>query len=170
MKVAVLVVVALIFTACGYTPSSKFAREAVGEKISTSVIISSIDPENTVIIKDAVDEAIIGVFHASLTTREFSSAHLILKIGNPSYAPTQYDSNGFVVGYRTTVSLNITKQTSGFSKSYTTEGTYDFSVSPNAVITDQERFDAIKYSSEKAIKAFIAKVSAEGARAKNNKE
>ena len=56
------------------------------------------------------------------------------------------------------------------SKNYSTNGTYDFSVSPNAVLTDQERFDAIKFSSEKAIKSFIAQVSAEGAREKNAKE
>jgi hypothetical protein len=32
------------------------------------------------------------------------------------------------------------------------------------VITDKERFDAIKYSAEKAIASFIAQVSAEGSR------
>ncbi|MDO8454764.1 MAG: hypothetical protein Q7S59_09355 [Sulfurimonas sp.] len=170
MRVAIFILIATLFLACGYTPSSKFAREVIGEKISTNVIISDEDPENSVIIKDAVDAAIIEVFHASVTSRTLSQTHLILKLSNPLYVPTQYNSNGFVVGYRATITLNITREQSGLSKHYATRGTYDFSVSPNAVITDQERFDAIKFSSEKAIKSFIAKVSADGARENNKKE
>ena len=169
-RIVLLVFIAMLFTACGYSPSSKFARSVIGERISTSVVISVQDPENTVVIKDAVDGAIIEVFHASLTTRALSDTHLTLKIQNPLYVPTQYDSNGFIVGYTTTVTLNITRLKNGLSKNYSANGTYDFSVSPNAVLTDQERFDAIKFSSEKAIKSFIAQVSAEGARDKTTKE
>lgn len=165
-KVIVLVLISLMISACGYQPSSKFARSVVGEKISTSVVISAQDPENTVIIKDAVDEAIISVFHASLTSRDLSDTHLTLSIGNPSYSPIQYDSNGFIIAYRTNMSLSISRYKDGVTKNYTTRGTYDFSISPNAVITDKERFDAIKFSSEKAIQAFLAQISAEGARSK----
>jgi len=163
-----LILIATLFTACGYKPSSKFSRDVVGEKISTSVVISAQDPENTVIIKDAVDSAIIEIFHASLTSRENSETHLNLSIGNPSYTPVQYDSDGFVVGYRMSITLNITKYHEGLSKHYSARGTYDFAVVPNAVVTDQERFDAIKYGAAKAIRSFIAQVSAEGARAKIN--
>ena len=166
MKVVSFILIALLFTACGYKPSSKFARQVVGEKISTSVVISSVDPENTVIIKDAVDMAVIEVFHASLTTRDLSQTHLTLKLGNPSYRPIRYNADGFVVGYRTTISLNITRDTNGKSKNYRAKGTYDFSIAPNAIITDKERFDAIRFSSQKAIKSFIAQISAEGARNK----
>jgi len=103
---------------CGYTPSAKFARQTMGDKISTSVIISAVDPENTVIMKDAVDSAIIKVFtHA------------------------------------------------GIKKTYTAKGNYDFEIAPNAVISDQQRFEAIGFSVEKAIRSFVAQVSAEGARA-----
>lgn len=169
-KILFLVLIATLFSACGYTPSSKFAREVVGEKVSTSVLISAQDPENTVIIKDAIDEAIMEVFHASLTTRALSDVHLVLSIGKPTYEATQYDSNGFIVGYRASIVLRVTKQKSGKSTNYAVSGTYDFSISPNAIITDQERFYAIKYSLEKAIRSFIAKVSADGAREATTKE
>lgn len=169
-KILLFVLVALLFLGCGYQPSSKYARMVVGEKISTSVVISAQDPENTVVIKDAVDEAIIEIFHASLTTRTLSDTHLILSIGEPSYSATQYDGNGYIVGYRANLSLNIKRYKNGTIKNYSAKGTYDFSVSPNAVITDKQRFDAIKYSAEKAINAFIAQVSAEGARESKEKE
>jgi len=51
-------------------------------------------------------------------------------------------------------------------KIYTSRGTYDFSVVPNSVLTDKERFNAIKFSSFKAISAFITQVSAEGSQVK----
>lgn len=165
MKVILSLLIVLGFAACGYKPSSKFSRDVMGDKISTSIVISAQDPENTVIIKDAVDEAIIEVFHASLYSRERSDTHLTLSISNPSYSPIVYDNNGFVVGYRMNVSLNINRLHNGVSKSYSVRGTYDFTVAPNAVVTDQERFDAIRFGAAKAIRSFVAKVSAEGARA-----
>lgn len=168
-SVLVLVFAMFFISACGYKPSAKFARDIVGEKVSTSVVISLEDPENTVLVKDAVDTAIIEEFHASLVDRASSDTHLVLSIGSPSYSPVVYDSNGYVVGYRMSITLNIIKIHNGVSKAYTASGTYDFTVSPNAVITDQERFDAIRFGAQKAIRSFIAQVAAQGARAKKKK-
>ncbi len=164
LRLLFLSAIALAFTSCGYKPSSTYSKVIVGESISTSVNISAHDPENTVIIKDAVDSAIIEVFRASLTTKDFSQTHLDLSIGNPLYTPLQYDNDGFVISYRASIVLNITRHNENVSKKYTARGTYDFSVVANAVITDQERFDAIRYSAAKAIRSFVSQVSAEGAR------
>ena len=169
MKVVLSLILVLGLASCGYKPSSKFSRDIMGEKISTSVRISAQDPENTVIIKDAVDEAIIEVFHASLVDRANSQTHLNLSLSNPSYSPIVYDSDGFVIGYRMNVSLNIARYHDGVTKSYSVKGTHDFTVAPNAIVTDQQRFDAIRFSAAKAIRSFVAKVSAEGARAKKSK-
>ena len=167
IKFMILFMIFISFVSCGYKPSSTFARQVVGEKISTSVIISSQDPENTVIIKDAIDSAVIEVFHASLTSRDYSDTHLTISLHEPSYSPIQYDQNGYVISYRAMIQLLITRQTANSVEKYNVKGTYDFSVTANAVITDQERFDAIKYSSKKAINSFLAKVSAEGTRKQN---
>lgn len=164
LQVLLVVLVVSLFTACGYKPSAKYSREVVGERISTSVTISAQDPENTVIIKDAVDSAIVEVFHASLTSKNHSDTHLSLSISPPRYTPVQYNSDGYVIAYRTAITLVIMRETSGVKKRYSTKGTYDFTIVPNAVITDQERFVAIRESSAKAISAFVAKVSAEGSR------
>jgi hypothetical protein len=154
--------VVLTFGGCGYKPGAKLARSVTGEKVSTSVVISQVDPENTVIIKDAVDAAILQIFHASLSDRAHSDSHLDISMSEPSYAPIQYNSDGYVVGYRARVVLRITRSTGQEVKRYNTTGTYDFAVEPNAIITDQERFIAIKNAASKAIVSFIAQVSAEG--------
>ena len=161
-KTVSLLFILLLINGCGYRPSSKYARNVLGEKISTSIVISAQDPENTVIIKDAVDKAIVEVFHASLTDRASSDTHLSLSIGTPSYSPIQYNTDGYVIAYKMIVSLSIKRSHNGKSKNYSASGSYDFAVLPNSVVTDQERFDAIKFSAQKAIEAFIAQVSAEG--------
>ena len=151
---------------CGYKPSAKYARDVLGNKISTSVIISQSDPENSVIIKDATDKAIIEIFHASLVDKRYATTHLQIRMNNPSYSPVQYDNNGFIIAYRSTIVLNIIRESKNLKKTYTVTGTYDFSVIPNSVLTEQERFDAIKFSSIKAISAFVAQVAAEGSQIK----
>jgi hypothetical protein len=169
LKVILSLLIVLGFASCGYKPSSKFARDIMGEKISTNIIISAEDPENTVIIKDAVDEAVITVFHASLRDKASSDTHLEISITSTSYSANVYDEDGYVIGYKMTVNLGITRSHNGISKSYSVSGTYNFTVDADAAVTDSERFDAIRYGAAKAIKSFVAKVSAEGARA-NKKE
>ena len=151
---------------CGYAPNAKFSRDVMGEKISTSVVISAEDPQNTVVIKDAVDKAVIEVFQASLTTKEASDSHLVIQMNKPIYTPVVYDENGYITGYRMSVVLHIVRNSKGASKKYQTQGFHDFSVAPNAIVTDQDRFNAIGFAAQRAIRAFVAQVSAEGARAK----
>ncbi|MDD2790841.1 MAG: hypothetical protein PHU40_09290 [Sulfurimonas sp.] len=167
LKSVLFFTVLFSFSACGYKPSATYSREVIGESVSTSIIISSQDPENTVVIKDAVDAAVIQVFHASLTSRNLSTTHLEASISEPTYAPIQYDSNGFIVGYRATILLKINRYNQGIKKQYTATGHYDFTVVANAVLTDQQRYDAIKSSAQKALKSFLAQVSAEGSRTKH---
>ncbi|MBN2781641.1 MAG: hypothetical protein JXQ66_00200 [Campylobacterales bacterium] len=162
MRVFLLSFIALFFISCGYQPSSKFARDVLGDKVSTDVIVSAKDPENSVVIKDSIDAAIVEKFHASLVKKGFSQTHLELKVGDPLYTPVQYDANGYVVSYRTTIVLYIKKYSNSEIKNYTSIGTYDFNIAPNAIISDQERFLAIKCSAQKALNSFLAQVSAEG--------
>mgnify|MGYP000588535260 CR=1 FL=1 len=166
LKTVFLLLFIFTLTSCGYKPSAKYARGVVGEKISTSVTISAHDPENTVIIKDAVDSAILEVFHASLTSRDLSQTHLHIRIGNPTYTPLQYDKDGYVVSYRANILLKIKRYSKQEEKEYKARGNYDFSIDANSVITDQQRFDAVRYSAEKAIRSFVSQLSAEGARSK----
>lgn len=163
-RLGLVVTLALFVIGCGYKPTSKHARTVVGERISTDVIISSQDPENTVVIKDAVDAAVIEIFRSSLVERSYADSHLIISLQPPSYVPVQFDGNGFIVGYRATITLSIKRISKNREKSYSAYGTYDFSVSPNSVLTEQQRFDAIKFGAAKAINSFVAQVSAEGTR------
>ena len=66
MKYIWLVLIALIFTGCVYAPASQYTKKVVGDSVSTQMVISVQDPQNSVIIKDAVDTAIIIKFRTAL--------------------------------------------------------------------------------------------------------
>ena len=153
----------MLFSSCGYRPSSESASKIMGDKVSTQVLISSTEPENTVIIKDAIDQAVITKFRSSLVNKRYSDTHLKIVMNSISFSPLQYDVNGYVVTYRTIITLQILRESKNSSKTYTAKGTYDFAIESGATqISDQSRFEAIKFSSIKAIESFIAQVSAEG--------
>ncbi len=153
-----------LFSGCGYHPSSKEAKKVIGESVSTEIIISMSDPENTVVLKDALDEAVIRRFQTNLRHRKDAATHLKIELKNVNFTALQYDSNGYVISYRTTINLAVTRITTDLTKQYHALGYYDFTISPNAIITDQQRFDAISISATKALDSFVAQVAAEGTR------
>ena len=156
------IIAVMIFSGCGYVSTAHYAQSVVGSSVSTEVLISMEDPQNTVIIKDAVDTAVITKFRTSLTSKNASQTHLKIKIASVTFSPLRYDTNGYVTTYRTTVSMHIERMTQEQGHNYNTSGMYDFDIEPNAIISDQARFNAISVSAQKAIDAFIAQIAAEG--------
>jgi hypothetical protein len=152
---------------CGYKPSSYETKKVMGETVSTEVVISMTDPENTVVLKDALDEAVIRRFQTSLRHRHSAETHLKIELRNVVFSALQFDSNGYIVAYRTTINLVITRETKDLTKRYRAVGNYDFTISSNAIITDQQRYEAIQKSAIKALDSFIAQVAAEGSRQKS---
>ncbi|MFA5215329.1 LPS assembly lipoprotein LptE [Sulfuricurvum sp.] len=163
MRQTIWIVALIVFAGCGYAPASHYAKAVVGESVSTEVVMSMEDPQNTVIIKDAVDTAVITRFRTTLGTKNSSSTHLKISIASVGFTPLSYDTNGYVTTYRTTVQMHIDRTTNEKTTQYNTTGVYDFNIEPNAIISDQARYDAIRLSAEKAIDAFIAQIAAQGA-------
>lgn len=156
------IMAAIVYTGCGYVSAAHYAQAVVGESVSTEVLISMEDPQNTVIIKDAVDMAVITKFRSSLTSKNASITHLKIQIASVGFSPLRYDTNGYVITYRTTVSMQVNRTTLGKTHGYSTTGMYDFDIEPNAIISDQARFNAISQSAQKGIDGFIAQIAAEG--------
>ncbi|HEX5330906.1 LPS assembly lipoprotein LptE [Sulfuricurvum sp.] len=156
----------IFFAGCGYQPASHYAKNILGESVSTEVVISMEDPQNTVIIKDAVDTAVLTKFRTSLVPKNEASTHLKISIGSVLFTPLRYDTNGYVITYRTTVTMLISRTTGGKITNHSAHGTYDFDIEPNAIISDQARFEAIRQGAQKGIDAFVAQIAALGVNSK----
>lgn len=162
-RIIALLLMVLLTGGCGYKPSSHFTKEVVGDTLSVQVLISTNDPENTVLIRDAVETAVLTRFKASLVKQGVAETHLNVILKKVNFKPLQYDDNGYVIAYRTKVELQIYRMTTTATKLYTVRGIFDFIVEPNAIISDQARFDAIRSSADKALDSFVAQMAAEGA-------
>jgi len=156
----------ILLSGCGYQPASHYAKNIVGESVSTEVVVSMEDPQNTVIIKDAVDTAVITKFRTALVPKNTAKTHLKISIGSVSFTPLRYDTDGYVITYRTTVTMSIIRTSEEKSQTYSTKGMYDFEIEPNAIISDQARFEAIRQGAQKGIDAFVAQIAAQGANSK----
>ncbi len=169
-SLALSVLLALLMSGCGYHPASHYAKNVVGESVSTEVVILMEDPQNSVIIKDAVDKAVITKFRTALVPKSRSATHLKIRVGSVAFSPLQYDTNGYIITYRTTVMMNITRMQGEQRAEYATRGIYDFAIEPNAIITDQSRFEAISQGAQKGLDSFIAQLAAEGAKPQKDHE
>ncbi|MDF1881730.1 hypothetical protein JHD50_10535 [Sulfurimonas sp. MAG313] len=152
----------IFITGCGYLPASKQARKVVGASLYVEVVVPLDDPENAVIIKDATRQAVVTRFHSALVSASKAKTTLLVKLSNISFVPLQYDKNGYIAVYRAIISLNITRKRGNSKKIYRSKGIFDFTIEPNAVITDNQRFNAITQASLKALDSFVAQVGAEG--------
>lgn len=163
MKKLIGLVVILIFVGCGYKPSSYYTKRVLGQNIYAQVKISRTDPRNSVIIKDAINEAILTRFLGRLTTKEKADTVLNIKFNSVSFKPVLYDASGYVVSYKSKVSLKISYKRKGkVVKILSTSGEYDFPIEANSVISDTKRFEAIRYASLDAINEFVSAVSVQG--------
>jgi hypothetical protein len=160
-KLVAFLITVILLGGCGYKAASHYAKSVVGDKISTQVYVSLQDPQNAVIIKDAVDHAVITRFKGQLCDRSVSQTHLAITISDIKFKPLKYDTNGYVIGYQTDVFMQVLRTTGELSKTYLSRGSYDFAIRANAIISEKARFEAIKNGAQKAIDSFIAQVSSE---------
>jgi len=154
---------------CGYKPTTYYAKQALGDSIYAEVTISRQDPQNTVLIKDSVNEAIVSRFGAKIAPKEKAESFLHVSIGGIAFSPTVYDANGYVVAYKTTVTLvNKYKRGSQKEQVMQTSGEYDFSIEANSIISDTKRFEAIRYAASDALDEFVSKIAIKGLYRGNN--
>lgn len=160
----IVLAVTLMFTGCGYRPSSYYTKKILGDKIYTEVYIDINDPENSVLIKDAINEAVVSRFRSKIVDKiDEANTLFYVKFKSKSFTPIAYDNDGYVVAYKAKVSLEITYvDKAGKKDSFDVSGTYDFPIEANSVISDSKRFEAIKFASYKAISEFISKLSVKG--------
>ena len=159
---SLLLIAILAYTGCGYKPTASYARSVLCSNVSVGVDVYAADPANSVIIKDAVLQALITRFKVITTGRKFSVTHLDVTLKRVGETAIEYDLNGYVIGKRITTNLAIVRHTKGVKKSYNVTGTFDFRIEPNAIVSDTDRFKAIKAASLKAIDALIIQLAVEG--------
>lgn len=161
MRNLLLSTLVAIFIGCGYKPTSLYTQTILGDRVFADVKVDLKEPESTILIKDALNEAIVSRFNSVVSNSDFATSKLLFQIYDLNFIPLQYNREGYVVRYRTDIILDVDYLLSNSEefKSMRVSGMYEFNIEPTTVISDLKRFEAIKHSSFKALDEFIFRLS-----------
>ena len=80
-----------------------------------------------------------------------------------SFTPIAYDENGYVSIYRARLELDFrVRFENGKEEHFKTSGNYDFVISPNSIISDSARLEAIRAASNEAFDEFVSILAIKG--------
>jgi hypothetical protein len=158
----VAVLMLFLFTSCGYKPSSHYTPKVIGEKVYTEVDVSLSDPENSVLVKDALNRALYSRLKSLATTKEEAESSIFVSYQSMGFTPLQYDKNGYVVHYQANIVLTFKVLKGDKKEEQRIVGHYEFPVRPSAIISNDLRFKAIERGSVNALDQFIAYLSSRG--------
>ena len=151
-----------ILAGCGYKPSSSYAKKKIQGNVYVHVVINLEDPKNSVLVKDALNEIVVGQFNNKLVSkRSLADTILTVKLGSVGTQELQKDEDGYVNLYRTNVSISVIYEGPNTKGSTSVSGSYDFSIDEGSSISDTKRFEAIKIASFKALTEIVSKFAIE---------
>jgi outer membrane lipopolysaccharide assembly protein LptE/RlpB len=159
---SLFILLALMLTACGYKPSSHFTSKTIGKKVYTEIAVSLSDPENAVLIKDALGRALYSRLKSLATTKEEADSTIRVVYDSIKFHPLQYDKNGYVVYYQANIRLKFELIREDNKEERFIVGRYEFPIRPSAIISNDLRLKAIERGSIRALDQFIAYVSSKG--------
>jgi hypothetical protein len=149
---------------CGYKPATTYTKKVLSDDIYAEVKVYLRDPQNAVVVKDALNRAIVDRFGARVRNRKDASTQLYVTFKQVRFTPIQYDNYGYAIYYRAKVVLDIRYRTPDAEGEEWVTGVYNFPIAPNAVISDELRFKAIKEGSLKALDAFVSRIARKGSK------
>lgn len=156
----VSVLVLFLFTACGYKPSSVYAKKEIYGKVFVELNVNIEDPKNSVLIKDAMVELLVHRLGSKLVNKkELADTIVNVKLNSVGLSTLQYDDSGYIKLYKARANINVDYKNKENARKFNVSGTYDFSIEDGGTISDSKRFEAIKAASNKAMDEVISKIA-----------
>ena len=156
-------VLAILLVGCGYKPSSYYAKNEIVGKVFVESKINIGSSENSIIIKDAMNDMVINRFNGTLVDKQSEADTIVIvTLSSASNSAISTDDEGYAKAYRMTVSINIqykkTASTEGY-KSISVSNYYDYSVDADSVVTDRKKEEAKKLASMNALSDIFSKIA-----------
>ena len=161
-RVWFLIVTLFLLTACGYKPSSYYSKKIISQKVYTEVEVSLSDPENAVLVKDALNRALYTRLKSQATKKEDADSSIKVSYKSIRFTPLQYNTNGYIVYYQAHITLKFIFKKGKEREERSIVGRYEFPIRPSAIISNDLRFQAIEKGSIKALDEFISYISSKG--------
>lgn len=158
-KVIILAFVFIFLNSCGYKPMSYYANKALGKKVYVELLINLANTEDSVRIKDVVNEAIVSRFHSLTTNRDEADSILEVNVNNIQDSVIGTNIQGLATFYRVFVNLSFKFSNNGKTHTSSSQGYYDYAASlSNPAITYRNRSLAIVEAAKQSIDRFVSKI------------
>jgi hypothetical protein len=164
-------ILVFLVTGCGYKATSNYAKNEITGKI---FVISSIDIENSqnsIIIKDTINEMILNKFNATLTSnKSIADTIIVIKLSGISHQALSTDNEGYTDLYRTSVDISVKYKNNNIDTSYKSlslSNYYDYTVNSDSLVTEQKKLEAIRLASSTALSDIFSKIAVNSFRKKN---
>ena len=155
-------IISFSFFGCSYKPSSQYAKEEIQGNVFVKVTIDLEDPQNSVLTKDSINKLLIQKLDVDIVSSEsLADTIMYIDVNRVSMQELQYDDLGYNKLYRALVSINVSYSKKGEKKkkSFIVDGEHNFSVDNGTTINSNQRYDAIKKASDKALEEVLSKIA-----------
>ena len=155
-------IISFSFFGCSYKPSSQYAKEEIQGNVFVKVTIDLEDPQNSVLIKDSINKILIQKLDVDMVSSEsLADTIMYINVNRVSMQELQYDDLGYNKLYRALVSVNVSYSKKGENKkkSFVVDGEHNFSVDNGTTINSNQRYDAIKKASDKALEEVLSQIA-----------
>ncbi len=150
-----------ILNGCGYKPSSYYAKNEISGKVYVDLSIDINNSQNSILIKDAMNEMVLNRFEAQLTqNKELADTYVLVKLGSVSHSVLASDNEGYAKTYRADVTIAVQYQKRGeVKKNISVSNYYDYNVESDALVSDQQKQEAVKNAATKALSDLFSKIA-----------
>jgi len=157
-------ILAWLMAGCaGYVPVAKYAKVLIPGPVYVGVKLSGAEPQDGVYIKDEINKLVLNRFHSQITQKkELSASQIFVTSYKIKYSPASYDSDGFVIRYKASTTLNLKLYTSKGILKKKVSGTEEINTEPSSLLNTSAKESAIRASIQKALDEFVNYIAKEG--------
>jgi hypothetical protein len=160
-RLILIITMIFIFGGCaGYKPSSYYTKKEISNNVFVKLNVNISNISNSVLIKDAMNEMVVGRFGSKLAKSEDEAQTIMnITLSSVKLSAIQYDSNGYVNTYRAEVTIKVNYKANGVARDLNVSNYYDFAVDDNAIISDAKKEEAVRIAASKALEDLLSKIA-----------
>ncbi len=153
----------LFFNGCGYKPTAYYVKNELSGNIYVKSSIDIKNSENSVLIKDIINELVISEFNSKIVNKK-EEADLIIsaKLLSVEHQGMETSIDGYTTLYRATVKIKISYNKIGYDnkkKVIVVSDYYDYAVDVDSIVSSQKKLDAVRLASSKALTNVFSKIA-----------
>jgi len=151
----------LIFSACGYKPSSHVIKNVFSDTVYVEVIVDRAEPENAPYVKDEMNRLIYTRFKGRVVSKEEAQSKIRISYAGSTFTPLAYE-DGYVTRYRANIRVKFDMVNKQGREQKLITSVVESDIQASSLTSSALRTEAIREGLEKALDEFLAYVSAKG--------